>query len=215
MDSNGIYILGIGRNTVTVMDLAEDCGYTILGLLHYNHDRIGEKYFNHTISGCFEDILQRPSLDGINFALSMGNLGIRNNLYNKIINKGGLIPKLIHPSCTISRRSSIGNGVQIMPGSIVQGDSIIGDDTVITINTVIAHSSNVGRHCLISGQVMIGAYSTIGDMTHIGQGSTVVSGKVNKVGDNCILGAGAVLLNDMPNNSIYVGNPAHLLKFKD
>lgn len=212
MNQQEIYILGIGRNTVTVMDLVEDCGFKIKGLLHYNHDRIGEKYFGHQIIGCFEDFLQRETLDNICFALSMGNLDIRRNLYNKIIDKKGLIPTLIHPSCTISRRASIGNGVQIMPGSIVQGDSAVGNDTVITVNTVIAHSAKVGEHCLISGQVMIGAYSSIGNMTHIGQGSTVVSGKVKKVGDNCILGAGSVLLHDMNDNSVYVGNPAHLLR---
>ncbi len=212
MNQQEIYILGIGRNTVTIMDLAEDCGFKIKGLLHYNNDRIGELYFGHKIIGCFEDFLKKESLDGMCFALSMGNLDIRRNLYDTIIHKNGLIPRLIHPSCTISKRAYIGNGVQIMPGSIVQGDSTVGDDTVITVNTVIAHSAKVGEHCLISGQVMIGAYSTIGTMTHIGQGSTVVSGKVKKVGDNCILGAGSVLLGDMDDNSVYVGNPAHLLR---
>jgi len=215
MTDKEIYILGIGRNTVTVMDLAEDCGYKIAGLLHYNFDRIGESYFGLSIIGCFEDVLQNESLKGMIFALSMGNLRIRSELYDKIISKGGEIPSLIHPSCVVSRRATIGNGVQIMPGSIVQGDTIVGNDTVITVNSVVAHSAKVGKHCLISGQVMVGAYSTVDDMTHIGQGSTIVSGKVNRVGSNCILGAGAVLLNDMPDNSIYVGNPAHILKYRD
>lgn len=215
MNPDEIFILGIGRNTVTVMDLAEDCGFKISGLLHYNHDRIGETYYGNSIIGCFEELLQKDSLYGMTFALSMGNQSIKRDLYNLIIHKGGLVPTLIHPSCNVSRRAKIGNGVQIMPGSIVQGDSIIGDNTVITVNSVVAHSAKVGKHCLISGQVMIGAYTSIGDMTHIGQGSTVVSGKVNSVGDNCILGAGAVLLSDMPDNSIFVGNPAHLLKFKE
>lgn len=207
-----IYILGIGRNTVTVMDLVEDCGYNIRGLLHYNHERIGENYYGHIIEGCFEDLFNQESLKGLSFALSMGNLQIRKNLYNKILAKGGEIPSLLHPSSIISKRSSIGNGVQVMPGSIIQGDSSIGDNTVITVNSVIAHSARIGCHCLISGNVMVGAYSTIEDMTHIGQGSTIVSGKVSYVGSNCILGAGGVLISDMPNDSIYVGNPAKKLK---
>lgn len=207
-----IYILGIGRNTVTVMDLVEDCGYNISGLLHYNYDRTGEDYFGQKIVGCFEDLLKRESLTGINFALSMGNLSIRREIYDRIIAKGGNIPTLIHKSCNISPRAIIGKGVQIMPGSIVQGDSVVGDDTVITVNTVIAHSSSVGNHCLISGNVMIGAYSHIGDMTHIGQGSTIVSGKVDRIGDNVIIGAGSVVLKDVPDNSVFVGNPAHFLK---
>lgn len=207
-----IYILGIGRNTVTVMDLAEDCGYRICGLLHYSHDRVGETYFGHRITGCFEDILQQPSLAGTSFALSMGDLSIRRRIYSRIAERGGDIPTLIHPTCVVSPRATIHQGVHVMPCSIVQGDSVVGENTVITVNSVVAHSATVGSHCLISGNVMIGAYTTIGDHTHIGQGATVVSGKVGRVGTHCILGAGSVLLTDMPDHSIYVGNPARFLK---
>lgn len=207
-----VLILGIGHNTVTVMDLVDDCGYKIKGLLHYNHDRIGERYFGVEIVGCFEDYLSYPTLKGIKFVLSMGNLSIRRRIYNQIISKNGVVPSLIHPSCEISKRAVIGNGVQIMPNSIVQGDSSIGSNTVITVNSVIAHSSHIGAHCLISGNVMVGAYCNIGNNTHIGQGSTVVSGKVNNIGHQCILGAGSVLISDMPDNTVFVGNPAHYIK---
>ena len=144
----------------------------------------------------------------------MGDLGIRKMIYERIIAKGGCIPTLIHPSCSISKRSNIGKGVQIMPGCVVQGDTLIGENTVITVNSVIAHSSTIGKHCLISGNVIIGAYSRIGDCTHIGQGATVVSGKVEYIGNNCILGAGSVLLQEMPENTVYVGNPAKEIKKK-
>jgi len=209
---NGVFILGIGRNTVTIMDLVEDCGYYIKGLLHYNHDRIGERYFGVEIVGCFEDYLSCPTLEGIKFVLSMGNLSIRSRIYNRIISKNGVVPKLIHPSCEISKRAVIGNGVQIMPNSIVQGDSSVGSNTVVTVNSVIAHSSHIGSNCLISGNVMVGAYCNISNNTHIGQGSTIVSGKVSNIGQQCILGAGSVLIFDMPDNSVFVGNPAHYIK---
>lgn len=207
-----IYILGIGRNTVTIMDLVEDCGYKIKGLLHYNNDRTGENYFGHKILGCFEDLINSNNINNVKFALSMGNLAIRKDLYTRIISKGGEIPILIHPSCNVSRRAKIGNGVQIMPGSIIQGDSSVGSNTVITVNTVVAHGVKIGSNCLISGNVMVGAYAIIGNMTHIGQGATIVSGKVNRIGNNCILGAGSTLLSDMPDNTVFVGQPAHFIK---
>lgn len=208
---NDVYILGIGRNTVTIMDLVEDCGYTIKGLLHYNHERVGEEYFGNKIVGSFEEILSKPSLEGISFVLSMGDVHIREEIYERIISKGGNVPTLIHPSCIVSKRAQIGNGVQIMPMSIVQGDTVIGENTVITVNSVIAHSVTIGSHCLISGNVMVGAYSKVNDLTHIGQGSIVVSGKVDSIGKNCVLGAGAVLTKNMPDSTVFVGNPAHKL----
>lgn len=212
MKETVIHVLGIGNNTVTVLDLIEDCGYKVGELLHFSQERVGELYFGYAITGCFEDLLSKQSLEGMNFALSMGNLHIRKNIYDRIIAKGGRIPSLVHPTCTISKRNIIGNGVQILPGSIVQGDSSIGDNTVITVNSVVAHSAHVGSHCLISGNVMIGAYSNIGNLVHIGQGATVVSGKVKNIGDNCVLGAGATLITDMPSGSIFAGTPAKMIK---
>ena len=206
-----IFILGIGRNTGTIIDLALDCGYEIEGLLHYNHDRIGEKCWGLEIIGCFEDFISRDCLTGQNFALSMGDISIKKRIFEKITGKGGNIPSLIHPSCIISKFSNIGKGALIMPGSIVQADSSVGNNTCITVNSVIAHSASVGSHCLISGLTMVGAYTSVGDCSHIGQGATIVSGK-GSVGNYCILGAGSTLISKMEDNSIYVGNPAKFLK---
>lgn len=212
MKDKKIQVLGIGHNTVTVLDLIEDCGFEIGELWHYNHDRVGEDYFGFEIAGCFEDLLSRPSLEGMNFALTMGNLSIRKDLYDRIVAKGGCIPALIHPESTISKRSVIGNGSQISPGCVVSGDSSVGEDTMLLDNAVVCHSTHIGNHCLISGNAMIGAYAEIGHGVHIGMSATVVSGKVSRIGDNCILGAGATLLTDMPSNSVYAGLPAREIR---
>ena len=37
-----------------------------------------------------------------------------------------------------------------------------------------------------------------------------------KIGSNCVIGAGSVVLNDVPDNSVVVGNPAKVVhKCKD
>ena len=207
-----IYILGIGRNTINIIELAEDCGYTIGGLYHYDSTRNGEIYFGYRIDGSFEDVLEKEDILNKEFALSMGDINIKAKLYQKIKAKGGNLPTLIHPSCFVSRYSHIEGGVQILPHSIVEADTFIGEDTTITVNSVIAHNVRIGQHNLISGNVMVGAYTQIGNFTHIGQGSIAVSGKVEKIGDNCILGAGSVLLSSMPSNCVFAGNPAKFIK---
>ena len=207
-----IYILGIGHNSITIIDLCQDCGYTIKGLIHYNEDRTGELFFGHKIIGSFKEFLSSEFCKGKNFALSMGNMQIKSSLFKKILELGGNVPTLIHPSSYISLNSKIGKGVQIMQQCIVEGDVIIEDDTSITVNTVIAHSVKIGKHNLISGNVMVGAYAEIGQYNHIGQGSVIVSGKVDYIRNNCILGAGAVLISNMDSNCVFIGNPAKFLR---
>lgn len=42
MNTNNIYLLGVGHATPLFIELAEACGYHVAGLYHYNEERTGE-----------------------------------------------------------------------------------------------------------------------------------------------------------------------------
>ena len=50
----------------------------------------------------------------------------------------------------------------------------------------------------------------IGDFTRIGANSTILPGV--KIGKNCLIGAGSVVTQDIPDHSVAVGNPAQVIK---
>ena len=54
---------------------------------------------------------------------------------------------------------------------------------------------------------------TVGDNVHIGPNTIIMPG-VN-IGSNCIIGCGAVVTRDIPNNSVAVGVPAKVIKTVD
>lgn len=210
-----IYVLGIGRNSITMIDLAEDCGYRIAGLLHYNHDCIGENYFGYRIGGCFEDLFAENSIKGKNFLITMGDISIRETLFNRIVGYGGAVPSLIHPSAVVSRHAQIGSGVLVMPQSVIQADVKVGDNSVLTLSSQLTHSSVVGNHCFISGHSLVGAYVNMGDRVWIGQGAVIVSGEVGSIGNDAIIGAGSVLRTNAKPNCVYLGNPARLVRVRE
>lgn len=207
-----IYILGVGHNTLNIVDLALDCGYKIGGLIHYNDERTGEIYHGFNIIGSFSQCLVPDFVTGNIFALSMGDLKIKDELFHTIKKMGGFLPSLLHPTSVISRFAEIGEGVLVQSLCLVEASCRIRNNSTIVAGSIIHHNTEIGYDNLISGNVVMGAYCTTGEKVHIGQGATVVSGKVEYIGDNSILGAGAVLLNNMEANSIYVGNPARLLR---
>lgn len=92
----------------------------------------------------------------------------------------------------------------------VLGETVIGEGTVIDNLVHIAHSAKIGKHCLIVAGAVLGGSCEIGDRTFIGMNASVKN-KV-KIGCGCIIGAGAVILKDIPDNEIWVGNPARFLK---
>lgn len=207
-----IFILGVGHNTAVYIELAESCGYKICGLYHYNDDRTGEEIHGHKIIGSTKLLLENNSLEDLNFALSMGNNNIRSDLFKSIRSKGGKIPNLIHPKAIVSKYSEIGEGVVIHANSVIQPDVRIMNNSVISYNASISHTSSIGESSYVAFGSCIGAYVKIGNYVLVGQASSIVSGKVEFIGDNSIIGAGSVVIQDVESNSIVAGNPAKLLK---
>lgn len=203
-----IYILGVGHNTVVYIDLAEACGYNIKGLYHYNDERTGEDYFGYKIVGSFNDLYSKKNLVGMNFALSQGDNLIRSELFNKIIELGGEIPTLIHPSATVSKRAKLGYGVVIHINAVVHPDTTIGDNTVLSYNTSITHSSKVGNHCYFASSSFLGAYTIVEDFVFMGIGAKSISGKVDRIGHHSYIGANALLTKSVEPMCTMVGSPA-------
>lgn len=54
---------------------------------------------------------------------------------------------------------------------------------------------------------------TVGDNVYLGANVTVI-GPV-KIGNNVTVGAGSVVIKDLPDNCIAAGNPAKIIRFKN
>lgn len=208
-----IYALGVGHNTPVFIDLALDCGYEIVGLYHYNGDRTGEVDHGYKILGSFDDLFSRKSLQRQNFLLTMGDSKIRTELSKKIIDRGGFVPTLIHPTSIISRFAKISDvGVYISAFSFVQADSSVGDNTVVLSHVNISHTTHIGKGCFLAGGSIIGAYTNMEDDVFIGQGALSISGKVATIGHGAYVGARSLLTKNVPPNTVVAGIPAKVIK---
>ncbi len=93
------------------------------------------------------------------------------------------------------------NGVWLDPGHcwLIQ----IGDNVTLAPRvTVLAHDAAL-QHALHTTKVGL---VTIGSEVFIGAGSILCPGVT--IGDHCIIGAGSVVRQNIPANSVAVGNPA-------
>lgn len=209
-----IYALGVGHNTPVFIDLAEACGYNVVGLFHYNDEKSGQTDHGFTILGSFEDLFARGDLKDKNFLLTMGDNSIRAEVASRILSLGGNIPTLIHPTAVISRFATISPvGVYISAFTIVQADTSIDEGTILLSGVNISHTNKIGRYCFVAGGATIGAYTSVEDFVFVGQGALSISSKVGRIGHRAYIGAGAVVTKDVPDYAVAVGVPAKVIKY--
>jgi len=101
----------------------------------------------------------------------------------------------IHPAAQIGRRLFIDHGM----GVVVGETSIIGDDVTLYQGVTLGGT----------GKEHGKRHPTIGNGVVIGAGAKVLGNLL--VGDNSRIGAGSVVLRNVPDNSTVVGVPAHIV----
>lgn len=106
-------------------------------------------------------------------------------------------------------------GTNCFVGPLVQmsANAIVNDHCTLLGNSFIGHDSVVGEFCHIASNAVVGAFVEIGTGVHVGLNATVR--EHIKIGSNSIIGAGAVIVKDVPENSIVVGNPGKILKYRE
>lgn len=107
---------------------------------------------------------------------------------------------------------SIGRHVWVGPGAVIYGHGgiEIGDETLISMHCRILSSNHAmpPMGVPIRSQPNVLLPSRIGRDVWLGAGVTVLGGV--SIGDGCIIGAGAVVTNDLPAGSIAMGIPASI-----
>ena len=123
----------------------------------------------------------------------------------------GLKPySAIHPTTFIPKSAKIGKGLQTFPCSVVGEFASIGDYCILGINSAIDHDDSIGSGVHVMNSAAIAGEVSIDDFSTVGANATILPGL--SVGRDAIVGAGAVVTKDVPNNVVVAGVPAKILR---
>jgi acetyltransferase-like isoleucine patch superfamily enzyme len=110
------------------------------------------------------------------------------------------------------------SGVTIGKGGLIsmkahidsrRGEIIIGDNVSITAGCIVLSHSAVEKRLNPNNPPRL--KTIIGDRVFIGVNSVILPGV--QIGNNAIIGAGAVVTKDIPEGAVAVGNPARIIRY--
>ena len=153
-------------------------------------------------------VLRADGIRGIAFALG-SNRG-RHALLDQA-RAAGLDPIVaIHPRAIVASDVTVGAGVWMAAGAIVNPGARLGEGAVINTGATIDHDcaigdyANVSPGCHLSGRTRVGRYAFLG--------TGVVTLPDAQIGDDAIVGAGSVVVKPVAQGCTVVGVPAREIR---
>ena len=208
-------IIGAGTYGEVYLSYLSEAGYEIVGFLDDDVEKQQQLFKGKPVLGGVNLLTTLKASHGVEAVFCpLGNNILRVNFLKKAKELGFLTPNFIHPSVFISPDVTIGNeGIYILPRTVIMPWVTIENYVMMSVNSIVSHHSTLKQGVFLSFGVNFGASIIADEYAYFGISSTAMTG-VKRIGKNSMIGAGAVVIKDVPENAVVAGVPAKVLKYK-
>lgn len=157
------------------------------------------------VQGTTEDLV--VGMEGFSAAVvAIGDNQIRLEKSKYLLSEGFKLETLIHPSSVVSKYAKVEAGSVVIAGAVINPFACIGLGTIINTACSIDHDCVIGEGVHVSPGAHIAGGVSIGELSWLGIGCAVKQGV--EIGASVVVAAGAVVVTDIPSNSLVKGVPA-------
>ena len=201
-----LVIIGAGGHGKVAADCAE-------ALQRYDEIVFLDSGFAHrTVVGPWA-IVDKPeeflayAADNSEFFVAIGDNQARHQWLKQLLAANVNIATLVHPNAYVSKHSQIGSATLISAQAAVNPFTSIGIGCIVNTGACVDHDCHVADAVHIAPGCHIAGGVTIGELSFIGIGSSVMQ-QIN-IGKNCTLGAGSVVIRSIKDDALAYGVPAN------
>ena len=145
-------------------------------------------------------------LNQADFIVAINVNKYRNAMSQAILEEGGSLATIVHPSAVVSPNAQIGNGTMICANATINIGAIIGVANIVNTGASVDHDCTLANGVHISPGSRIASQVEIAENVWVGIGATINESLA--IGENTIIGGGASVIHDAKKDSLYVGVPA-------
>jgi len=196
-------VIGAGGHGKVVVSTLLAAGIRVPCVLDDDREKWGSEILGVPVRG--------PVRDGLESG-RVGVLGIGRNDERKRLAEALNLDwaAVVHPRAWVHPSVRLGAGAVVFAGAIIQPDTVIGRHAIVNTGTLIDHDCVIGDYAHVAPGVQLAGDVKLGEGVFFGIGSTAIPGV--QVGGWTTVGAGGVVVNDIPSDVTVVGVPARELE---
>lgn len=205
-----IAIVGASGHGKVIAELAELIGYEV----SFFDDKYPDlkKLNTWCVEGDFNQLLELQSDFEYAF-VAIGDNYIREKLSNILNDKNFKLPVLKHPCSCVSQYAELSSGTAVLAGAVINAYASVGSGCIINSNAVVEHDSTLSDYVHISPGAQLAGEVTVEKYSWVGLGASIR--QCLSIGSNVVVGAGSVVVKNIPDNLVVTGIPAKELRKKE
>jgi sugar O-acyltransferase (sialic acid O-acetyltransferase NeuD family) len=211
MSVGELVIVGAGAQAKYVIEICERLGdLDILGVVDIESSdgspssrSLGVPFLGGT--GALPDLVA----EGRSAIVCAADNRRKQELFSRVAGLGFELITRIHPAAVIATTAEVGAGTIINPCAVVQPRARVGDGVMIHAGVIVEHDNTVESFTNLGPGVRLAGWVTVSRGAYVYTGASVIPGK--SIGEDAVVGAGAVVIDDVPARSTVAGVPARVV----
>lgn len=195
-----VVVIGGGGHAKVVISTLRACGHSVPAVFDDDTAQWGTQILGVPVSGPAEAACRAGYEWGF---IAIGQNTARQSMARRL-NLRWLV--LVHPTAYVAPEVKLGDGTVVMAGAIVQPGSVIGEQTIVNTGATLDHDCRVENFAHLAPGVHLAGNVHVAEGAFLGTGCVVIPGR--QVGAWTTVGAGAVVVRDLPGEVVAYGVPA-------
>jgi len=206
MSHKTVYVIGAGGHAKVVIGTLLALGRTVSGLFDDDPQKWGRIILGVPVLGPIE--AAREFSGKGTFVVGIGDNARRKALVENLEDFEWEI--LIHPRSFVDPSVRVGAGTVVFAGAVVQPEVTLGAHSIVNTGATVDHDCKVSSYVHLAPGVHLAGGVEVGEGAMLGVGSSVLPNV--RIGRWSVVGAGAVVIRDLPSHVVAIGVPAKVNK---